>query len=167
MRRFARENGLSLVFGALLLVALVGQAVSGWADFNQHQVADGLAEISLLTYITSSTFAVDVSENWQSEFLQFFLFVLLTVWLLQKGSPESKELDKAGPGNDKEEMTGKHAHRDSPKLSRKGGPAGFFYAHSLSTVFGLLFAAAWVVQAVTGWAAYGEQRLAQLQAPSA
>ena len=58
--------------------------------------AEGLQRLSWTRYVTSSDFGVDVAENWQSEYLQFLLYVVLTVWLLQRGSPESKELDKAG-----------------------------------------------------------------------
>jgi fluoride ion exporter CrcB/FEX len=89
--RFLRANALSLVFGALFLATLVGQAISGLADFNAQQVTDGLERVGFLDYVTSSSFAVDVMENWQSEYLQFFLYVLATVWLVQKGSSESKE----------------------------------------------------------------------------
>ena len=70
---FFRANALSLVFGALFLVTLLGQAVAGTADFNARQLADGLPTVSVLDYVTSSSFGVDVMENWQSEYLQFFL----------------------------------------------------------------------------------------------
>src|SRR5438309_999793 len=71
-RGFLRDNALSLAFGAAFLATLVGQALSGVADFNAQQVADGLDPVSLGEYVTSSSFAVDVMENWQSEYLQFF-----------------------------------------------------------------------------------------------
>ena len=64
---FLRANALSLAFGALFLITLVGQAISGTADFNAQQVANGLEPVSLLDYVTSSSFGVDVMENWQSE----------------------------------------------------------------------------------------------------
>jgi fluoride ion exporter CrcB/FEX len=72
------------------LLSLVGQAWSGLADFNDKQLAHGVDPVSLGGYLTSSSFAVDVAENWQSEYLQFFLYVFATVWLVQRGSPESK-----------------------------------------------------------------------------
>jgi hypothetical protein len=165
VRRFVRENGLSLAFGALLLLALAGQSWSGWRDVNQEQLSDGLAQIGYLRYITSSAFAVDVAENWQSEFLQFFLYIFLTVWLFQKGSPESKELDQGGPGSDADELLGKHVHKDSPALAKRGGRVTWAYAHSLCTAFALLFLASWAVQGVAGWAAFDERQLAQLQDP--
>jgi fluoride ion exporter CrcB/FEX len=83
---FLRANALTLAFGAVFLATLVGQALSGAADFNAQQIADGLEPVSLLDYVTSSSFGVDVMENWQSEYLQFFLYIFATVWLVQRGS---------------------------------------------------------------------------------
>src|SRR5688572_300584 len=103
MRRFVRENSLGLVFGLLFLLALVGQAVAGLATYNEQQVVDGLPAASMGRYLTSAVFAVDVAENWQSEYLQFFLFTVLTVWLVQKGSPESKKPDEIGPESDEKQ----------------------------------------------------------------
>ena len=80
MKRILRDNGLGIVFGLLFLASLVGQAISGQADYNNHQIADGGQVVTLGQYVTSSDFAVDVAENWQSEYLQFFLYLLLTVW---------------------------------------------------------------------------------------
>ena len=54
-------------------------------------------------------------ENWQSEYLQFSLFILGTIWLLQRGSPESKELDQAGRESDQEQKVGEHADPRSPR----------------------------------------------------
>src|SRR5688572_33119334 len=120
-RRFLRENSLGLVFGVLFVLALLGQAFAGHAAFNQQQIADGLAPISMGRYLTSADFAVDVAENWQSEYLQFFLFIVLTVWLLQKGSPESKKLDDVGRESDAKQKVGRHATADSPAWARAGG----------------------------------------------
>src|SRR5215216_3965028 len=96
MRTFIRNNSLSVFFLVIFLAALTGQAFAGWAQFNDQQMASGMAEIGFGRYLTSSDFAVDVTENWQSEYLQFLLYILATVWLLQRGSPESKPLDQAG-----------------------------------------------------------------------
>lgn len=115
MKRFVRENSLGLVFGLLFLVVLVGQAFAGLADFNQMQLREGLGEVSLGRYLTSASFATDVAENWQSEYLQFFLYTFLTVWLLQKGSPESKSLDEAGLESDRDQKVGRYATDASPK----------------------------------------------------
>ena len=100
MKRFARDNGLALVFGALFLLAVGFQAIAGWQAFNDDQTWHHAPRISLLRYVTSSAYGAAVMENWQSEYLQFTLFVLLTVWLIQRGSPESKEPGKEGGESD-------------------------------------------------------------------
>jgi hypothetical protein len=115
MRRFLRENGLGLAFGLAFLLALAGQAIAGHAEFNNQLRADDLQPISFATYVTSSDFAVDVMENWQSEYLQFFLYIFATVWLLQRGSPESKNMDRAGPESDKDQLVGTQAGPESPR----------------------------------------------------
>ncbi len=94
VRRRLQDYGLGLFFGLLFLLALVGQAVAGVAEFNQQQQAHGGASLSLLQYVASADFAVDVAENWQSEYPQFLLYIVATVWLVHRGSPESKELNR-------------------------------------------------------------------------
>jgi hypothetical protein len=165
MRRFVRENSLSLFFGLIFLAALTGQAFAGHADYNAQQVADGLATVSLGRYLTSSSFAVDVAENWQSEYLQFLLYILATVWLLQRGSPESKSLDQAGTESAAEQKVGPYADDASPALARRGGLATRLYSTSLGLAMGTIFVASWAIQSLAGRVAYDEQQLAQLQAP--
>src|SRR4051812_50054438 len=99
MRRhgFLRANALSLGFGAVFLATLLGQAISGTADYNAQQIADGLEPVSFLDYVTSSSFAVDVMENWQSEYLQFFLYIFATVWLVPRGPPRPQKPGEGGP----------------------------------------------------------------------
>jgi hypothetical protein len=99
MKRFLRENSLSLFFLAIFLLALGGQAIAGHNLYNEEALAHKEAPIGFWRYLSSSSFGQAVMENWQSEYLQFALFALATVWLLQKGSPESKELDQAGTGS--------------------------------------------------------------------
>ena len=78
---------MSIVFLLLFLAALVGQAIAGHAEFNNVAQSHGDPTISLGRYVISSDFGAAVMENWQSEYLQFTLFILLTVWFIQKGSP--------------------------------------------------------------------------------
>jgi hypothetical protein len=165
VQRFLRDNGLGLVFGVLFLGSLVGQALAGHAQFDDQQVAEGLEPVGLLSYLTSSSFAVDVVENWQSEYLQFFLYILATVWLVQRGSPESKELDQAGPESDEEQRVGRHAQDDSPAWARVGGWRTTVFSRSLGIVMGSIFLACWVVQSLAGWAAYNAEQLGQHQDP--
>ncbi|MFD7276829.1 DUF6766 family protein [Streptomyces sp. NPDC059862] len=165
MRRFVRDNGLTLSFGIAFLLALVGQAVAGHADFNNQLADDGLAQVGFGDYLMSSDFAVDVTENWQSEYLQFFLFITVTVWLVQRGSPESKEMHKTGKESDKDQQVGRYARRNSPRWAGVGGVRQGLYSRSLGLVMGVIFALSWLVQAIAGVAAYNEQQLRQLQAP--
>lgn len=165
MRAFIRENSLSLFFGLIFVVSLVGQSLVGWHQFNATQIAEHLDTIRWSTYVTSSGFVVDVAENWQSEFLQFWLYVTATVWLLQKGSPESKELDKQGRESDKDQKVGAHAQANSPAWAKAGGWRTGVYSSSLAIVMGGLFLLSWLIQSVAGWAAFNETRLGRLQDP--
>jgi hypothetical protein len=159
MRRFLKENSLSIVFLLLFLAALTGQAIAGHADFNEEQVRHGDPEISLSRYVVSSDFGVAVMENWQSEYLQFTLFVVLTVWLLQRGSPESKEPDRAGIESDEDQKVADHAQDDSPLWAKAGGIRRRIYENSLLLVMGTIWLGTWFAQSVTGLAQYNSQRL--------
>ncbi|HEX8343908.1 MAG TPA: DUF6766 family protein [Actinoplanes sp.] len=164
-RRFLKENSLGLVFGLLFLAVLVGQAFAGRADYNNQQLTAGLEPVSLSRYVTSASFAVDVVENWQSEYLQFFLFIMLTVWLVQKGSPESKAVDEVGTESDEEQQVGRYARDDSPAWARAKGLRLALYANSLGLVMGVIFLLSWVAQSVAGVAAYNEEQLRDLEDP--
>jgi len=165
MRHWLRNNSLGLVFGLLFVLVLAGQAIAGHADYNQQQVTEGLEPISLLRYLTSASFGVDVAENWQSEYLQFFLYIFLTVWLLQRGSPESKRLDKPGLESDREQKVGAHADENSPPWARARGVRLWLYANSLGLVMGLWFLLSWLAQSIAGVAAYNERQLSDLEDP--
>ena len=105
-------------------------------------------------------FGQAVTENWQSEYLQFTLFALATVWLLQRGSPESKELDKAGTETDAEQRVGRHADESSPVWSRYGDVRTAIYSNSLIIVMALVFFASWFAQSVTGWSDFNDEQAA-------
>jgi hypothetical protein len=165
MRRWLRESSLTVAFTLLLLGALVGQALTGQASYNESAADAGLPVLTLVQYVTSSQFAVDVAENWQSEYLQFLLYILLTVWLLQKGSPESKPLDKAGRESDEEQKVGAHAEAHSPTWARVGGWRTAVYSRSLGIVMGAVFLGSWSAQFVAGRSAYNADQLQDLQDP--
>ena len=163
--RALRDHGLSLVFAGLLLVALVGQAVSGLAELNGESRGQGLPTIGMAEYLASSTFAVDLAENWQSEYLQFLLFIVLTVWFVQRGSPESKELDKVGRESDEEQRVGRFALPGSPRWAAVGGWRRRLYSHSLGLTMGLIFLGSWTAQFVAGRAAFNADQIRDLKAP--
>src|SRR3954465_15316669 len=160
--RPVRQHGLSLFFGAIFLAALFGQALVGHSAFNHDAIAHGGAAISLGRYVTSSSFAVDVMENWQSEYLQFTLFALVTVWLVQRGSPESKELGKEGGEAEEDQLIGEHARPDSPKWARAGGWRTRLYSNSLVLVMAAIWLGTWAAQAITGRIDYNAAQLDHL-----
>jgi hypothetical protein len=167
MRRRLHENALTLFFGAIFVAALAGQAIAGVAQMNQDQRSAGLPTISIGEYVTTSQFAVDVTENWQSEFLQFLLYIGVTVYLLQRGSPESKALDQAGRESDEDQQVVEHSTPDSPAWARVRGWRLTLYSRSLTLVMGTIFLLSWLTQSVTGSVAYSEDQMRDLQDPVA
>jgi hypothetical protein len=163
--RFLRENSLGVVFGVLFILALIGQAFAGLTDFNTQQLTDGLPPVSMGRYLSSSSFAVDVAENWQSEYLQFFLYIVLTVWLVQKGSPESKPPGEAGRESDEKQRVGRYAREDSPAWARASGLRRTLLSNSLGLIMGAIFGLSWLAQSIAGVSAFNEQQLSDLQAP--
>ena len=137
----------------------------GFLRANALTLAFGAEPVSLLQYVTSSTFAVDVVENWQSEYLQFFLYIFLTVWLVQRGSSESKEPGKEGTESDREQMVGRHADEGSPEWARTGGWRTAVFSRSLGLLMGVLFLLTWAASSVAGRAAYNAEQLGQRQDP--
>jgi hypothetical protein len=165
MRTFFKHNSLSIVFLALFLAALVLQAFAGHADFNEDQLRHDNPTMSLGRYVLSSEFGVAVLENWQSEYLQFTLFIIATVWLLQRGSPESKELHKAGRESDKDQLVGKHARADSPRWAKVADLRRTLYENSLLIVMAAIWLASWFAQSITGVNEYNAERLDHHQLP--
>ena len=165
MRRFIRDNGLSLGFLAIFVAALVGQSVAGHAYNNEELAQHGLAAVPYLEYVTSSDFLVDVAENWQSEFLQFFLFIFATIWLIQKGSPESKKPGDEGLGTDADQYVGEHALEDSPRWAKSRGALLWLYSNSLLLMMGAIFLLSWLAQSLAGHIVANEQNAQHGVAP--
>jgi len=165
MRRFLHDNGLWLFFGGMFVLALVGQAVAGFADHNHQQIADGAAATTLGEYLVSSDFATDVAENWQSEYLQFFLFTLATIWLVQRGSPDSKKPGDEGVGSDEEQKVGQFADDQSPPWASIGGFRQTLYSNSLLLVMGAIFLLSWFAQSLAGTAVMNEENSDHGQPP--
>jgi hypothetical protein len=115
--------------------------------------------------VTSSSFGVDVAENWQSEYLQFLLYIWATVWLVQRGSPESKELGKEGRESDEDQKVGEHARPDSPRWARTRGLRLAVYSRSLGLAMGTIFGLSWLAQSIAGRSSFDEERLDRLQDP--
>src|SRR5215203_3147711 len=159
MRRFVRDHSLSLFFLVIFLAALVGQAIAGHILHNEEAMAHSGEQMSFWRYIRSSDFGNAVMENWQSEYLQFMLFMLATVWLVQRGSPESKPPGEAGRESDEKQRTGPHAQPDSPKWAKERGIKAFLYENSLLIVMSIIFFGSWFAQSVTGWTEFNAQQV--------
>ena len=159
MTQWVRDNGLALFFGLLFLGSLAGQAVSGFSDLNQQQLAHHDEAISFARYLTSSEFGAAVMENWQSEYLQFTLFVAATIWLIQRGSPESKEPGKQGRESEKDQKLGAHADAQSPRWARVEGLRRAIYSNSLLLVMTLIWLGTWFAQSVTSHVSYNADQI--------
>ena len=159
--RFLRENSLSLVLLTLFVLAMLGQAFTGWHSDNEERDLHREPMVTLRAYLVSGAFISATFENWESEFLQMGVLVLLTVYLRQKGSPESKPLDQA----EDEDLEPSAGHANAPWPVRKGGIIARLYAHSLSTALFLLFAISFTLHALgSSWHA-SEDAVRHGQAP--
>jgi surface polysaccharide O-acyltransferase-like enzyme len=88
-----KHKGLTLVFAVLFIISMAGQIVSGLKVYNKDMIDIGGEPLSPIPYLTSGHFLSSTFENWESEFLQMLLYVLLPILLFQKGSSESKDPD--------------------------------------------------------------------------
>jgi Domain of unknown function (DUF6766) len=159
MRRWIRDHSLSLFFLVIFLAALVGQAIAGHILHNEQATAHHSETMSFWRYITSSDFGNAVMENWQSEYLQFMLFMLATVWLIQRGSPESKQPGEEGRQSDEAQLIGPYAKPNSPKWAKEKGFKSFVYENSLLIVMSIIFFGSWFAQSVTGWTAFNAEQV--------
>ncbi|MCW2239303.1 DUF6766 family protein [Azospirillum canadense] len=138
MRRFLKNNGLSITLFALFLLSIVGQTLTGWRALIEELRLHGLPPVGLLDYLTTGHFLSATFENWESEFLQMSVYVLLTVILVQKGSSESKTPGESNPEDEAPEK--QRADPDAPWPVHRGGLLLRLYSHSLSLALVTLFA---------------------------
>ena len=154
-----RDHSLSLFFLAIFVAALIGQSIAGHAEYNGEAIAHGSETLSFWSYVVSVDFGQAVMENWQSEYLQFTLFIIATVWFVQKGSPESKKVDQVGTETDEEQKVGEHATAESPKWARARGFKLWVYSNSLLLVMGTIWVGSWLAHSLTGWRVYNEEAM--------
>jgi len=141
-----RRNGLSIVLFGLMALFLVAQALTGWHVHNEELNQHGVAAMGLRDYLLTGHFSSATFENWESEFLQMGMYVLLTVRLRQKGSAESRPLN---PAEEKDRIE----PGPTPWAVRKGGLWAILYGHSLAIAFFSLFAASFALHALGSWKA--------------
>ncbi|MDB6071631.1 MAG: hypothetical protein JWL81_2802 [Verrucomicrobiales bacterium] len=152
MKRFFRNNGLSLVLGTLFLVFWAGQAVAGWKVHNGDRVLHAAGELSFSEYLASGHFWQATGENWESEFLQMGAYVLLTCFLFQKGSAESNDPDACDPAAEAEAAAVKKRY-------------GVLYRNSLSLGFLVLFLLSFWMHAEGGLRQWNAENLEHGEAP--
>ena len=156
MRKWAKEHGLLLANLALFLVFFGGMILSGAASYSEDQQAHGEPAVTVVQFLGSGEFLEATFENWESEFLQMAMYVVLTIFLFQKGSSESKPMDKKAP----QDEDPRHAaiRKATPWPVKRGGMALGFYKHSLSILLFVLFLASFTMHGVGGAEAYSEDQ---------
>jgi len=153
VRRFLHANDLTLVMFGLFIACLVGQGVAGFLVYNQEQVTQAQVTVGPGAYLQSGHFIETVFENWESEFLQMGVLVLLTVFLFQKGSAVAKDPDQPD-----EVDAGSKGHADVPWSVRRGGFALQLYENSLTLALFGLFLISFVLHAAGGARAVSAER---------
>jgi hypothetical protein len=151
---FLYRNGLSIVFIALFVITLIAQIVSGLKEYNKERLKAHFPEMTINEYLQSGHFISATFENFESEFLQMALYVVLTISLRQIGSAESKKLGSK-EAVDREPK----AHPNAPWPVKKGGWYLFLYQNSLSICFGLLFLGSWLMHCYGSWQKYNVEQL--------
>jgi hypothetical protein len=163
MQRFFRNNGLSLALLGVFVGTMLGQTFTGFHEYNEDRRDHGEPAVSMRRYLGSGHFWEATAENWESEFLQMSMFVLLTAWLYQKGSAESKD-----PDGDEAVDNDPRLSRHDPKAPwpvRRGGWVMWVYSHSLSIAFLLMFLVSFAIHAAKGAEVYSEEQRQHGQSP--
>ena len=157
---YAYRNGLTIVFTSLFLIALFAQALAGWKTHNQELEQGHAQALAFTQYLCSGHFISATFENFESEFLQMALYVVLTISLRQLGSAESKSLD-GEEEVDREPIPSP----DAPWPVRKGGWILKLYKHSLSLCFLIFFLISWLLHFYGSWKDHNVENALNQQAP--
>ena len=158
MKKVLRENGLSIVLFALFFFSFIGQGLTGHHQYNQEQQEHRQSTASFVEYLATGHFIEATFENWESEFLQMGAYIVLTIFLYQKGSSESKE-----PGNlESVDVTPERSllQADAPWPVRRGGWVQKLYENSLALAFFVLFVASFMLHAYGGTEEYNQEQIA-------
>lgn len=158
-KTFLYRNRLSLALVLLFLISLAGQCITGWHEYNNGRNEHGKGEVRFSEYFRTGHFLQVTFENWESEFLQMALYVMLTISLRQQGSSESKSLDEKEEV-DREPDPNKS---DAPKPVKKGGVYLAIYKNSLSIAFALLFLFSFVIHAIGSLKNFNEEQIMKHQ----
>jgi hypothetical protein len=158
MRDWLRDHGLLITNLALFVIFFGGMMLTGFRVYNAEQLEHGDQAVSLGRYLLSGDFHEATFENWESEFLQMAMYVVLTVFLFQRGSSESKPVDR--PAAQDEDPRDAADRPGAPWPVRRGGWVLTVYENSLSGLFFILFFASLAAHAIGGARAYNAEELA-------
>jgi hypothetical protein len=159
MKKFLKNNSLSLVFFILFILSWAGQAVTGLKQHNQEMQDEGGQQLTMTQYFSSGHFLQSTFENWESEFLQMALFVILTMFLYQKGSSESKDPDK----EEEVDREPNPRRRNAPWPVKKGGLALSIYKHSLCYALTIIFIFSFLLHWYGSLKDYNEEQILKHQ----
>jgi hypothetical protein len=162
MRRFLRDNALSLIMFGFFLVFWTAQSVTSWHAANADNLQHHQPLESYPNYLTTGHFVEATAENWESEFLQMSGYVFLTAFLRQRGSPESKPFEPDATDEDPRDTRDRD---DVPWPVRRGGLVLTLYEHSFALVLFAIFLACFAVHAIGGAAEYNAEQLAHGEQP--
>jgi hypothetical protein len=157
VRRFLLDNSLSLAAFGFFIFSFAGQIFAGQREYNGEREAHGQPAVTMSSYLSSGAFVEATAENWESEFLQMGVFVLLTAYLYQRGSSESKTIEEP----DAVDQDPREARNDpeAPWPVRRGGVWLSIYKNSLGGALLLLFVGSFIAHAIGGAMAYNESQL--------
>jgi hypothetical protein len=156
MTSFAKRNGLSLTMFGIFAAMLLGQVLSGHQAYLAEQHEHNEAAVGIVQYLTTGHFLEALFENWESEFFQMAFYVLLTAWLVQIGSPESRK-----PGDADEPVDGNLQDAGAPQAARSSNPlVSRLYEHSLSLVLLSLWLLSFLLHAWSGARAFSAEQAA-------
>jgi hypothetical protein len=155
MKKFFRNNSLSIVFFLFFVIALVLQAVTGLKEHNEEMMNDGGQVLNMGQYLFSGHFLQSTFENWESEFLQMAMFLVFSMFLYQKGSSESKDPDK----EEEVDREPNPRRKDAPWPVKKGGLILGIYKHSLCYAFTFLFICSFLLHWYGSLKDYNEEQL--------
>ena len=157
VKRFLRENGLSITLFLLFGFSLAGQFIAGWKDFNEEELSHGKPAVEAVEYLYEGHFWEALFENWESEFLQMAVYIVFTIFLYQKGAADSKRIDAVERVD--ETVPKSLLPPDAPWPVRKGGLVKTLYENSLSIALITLFVASFTLHAIAGAAAFNDEQL--------
>ncbi len=160
MGKFWRENSLSIVLFLMFLFSVTGQAIAGNMEYNEDQQEHGEQGVGMVEYLGTGHFIEAIFENWESEFLQMGMYIVLTIFLRQKGSSESKKLEGEEPVDADPRDPKERKKKGAPGPVKQGGFILKIYENSLSITFFALFFMSFALHALGGAEDYNQEQLA-------